>query len=425
MLRRHTIRLGILTALGLGCAAGVDASVSHAPADALTGRPSVDTRFSYSSDGAGAPESKRLGRAKDFIADEQWPRAIDELRAAVADPKEPRRDEALYWLAHSLNQSGDQSSAVETISRLERDYPSSMWVKPARSLRIEIAVRLNRSDVLWWTALPPPPPAAPPAPGAGPRPPKHLPPPSAAPPTRDGPAPIRVPTPPAPPPPPPPKFWYPDTYDPDTDLRIQALAGLMKTDPEKVVPMLGEIAFESENPGPAMRAVFMLAQSSLPIARETVVRVAKSGPEVVRIAAIRDLGRFGGPEASKDLVNLYTTANEPVKLQIVKSLGERADTLALVRIVESEKDGTVRFSAFAGLGRAGAVPQLVRMYKSASIQGKRPIIVGLYNARADAELIRICDAEPDVELRKQARECLRLLGTPKAKEYLQKVSEKR
>ena len=70
-------------------------------------------------------------------------------------------DEALYWLAHSLNQSGDQASSVETIGRLERDFPSSMWVKPARSLRIEIAVRLNRSDVLWWTALPPPAPTAP------------------------------------------------------------------------------------------------------------------------------------------------------------------------------------------------------------------------------------------------------------------------
>ena len=78
----------------------------------------------------------------------------------MADAKEPRRDEALYWLAHSLNQSGDQASSVETIGRLERDFPASMWVKPARSLRIEIAVRLNRNDVLWWTALPPPPPVA-------------------------------------------------------------------------------------------------------------------------------------------------------------------------------------------------------------------------------------------------------------------------
>jgi hypothetical protein len=387
--------------LTLGWAVGAQAGVLRNTLEhenAIEHENIAETRASVK---AAAPESKRLGRAKDFIADEQWPRAIDELRLAVADAKELRRDEALYWLAHSLNQSGDQAAAVETIGRLEREFPSSMWVKPARSLRIEIAVRLNRSDVLWWTALTPSPPAVPVT--VAPR--------------------VQMPKQPAVPPPP--KLWYPDKFDPDPDLRIQALGALMKTDAEKVVPILGEIAFESDNPGPAMRAVFMLAQSTLPTARETVVRVAMTGPEPVRIAAVRDLGRFGGPETSKDLLNVYTTANEPVRLQIVKALGERAERVALLQIVESEKDGTLRFNAIAGLGQAGGAEQLVRMYKTASLPRKRPIIVGLFRARADVELIQICDAEPDPSLRNEALERLRLLGTPKAKEYLQKVSEKR
>jgi hypothetical protein len=385
----QVVRLAVVVAIAVGSAATVDAL---------------------------GPESKRLSRAKDYIADEQWPRAIEDLRVAVADPKEPKRDEALYWLAHSLNQSGDQASAVEMIGRLERDFPSSMWVKPARSLRIEIAVRLDRSDVLWWTALSPPAPF--PAPPGPPVPTRLKPPSLPAPPS-----PVMAPR--APKLPPPAKFWYPDKYAPDEDLRIQALGALMKTDAEKVVPILSQIAFESEHPGPASRAVFMLAQSSLPTARATVVRVARTGPEAVRLAAVRDLGRFGGPEASKDLLMLYTTANEPVKLQIVKSLGERSETFALVRIVESEKDGVLRFSAIAGLGQAGGVEVLARMYKSASPQRKRPIIAGLFKARSDVELIRIADVEVDVELRQAALERLRLLGTPKAKEYLQKVSEKR
>jgi HEAT repeats len=385
MERRQITRMLVLVTLALGWAAGAQGFVAPSSIE------------------AGAPESKRLSRAKDFIADEQWARAIDELRLAVVDSKEPRRDEVLYWLAHSLNQSGDQAAAVETIGRLEREFPSSMWVKPARSLRIEIAVRLKRSDVLWWTALPPSPPAVPVT--ATPR--------------------VQVRMPKQPAVPPPPKIWYPDKFDPDADLRIQALGALMKTDAEKVVPILGQIAFESDNPGPAMRAVFMLAQSSLPTARETVVRVAMTGPEPVRIAAVRDLGRFGGPETSKDLLSVYTTANEPVRLQIVKALGERAERVALLQIVESEKDGTLRFSAIAGLGQAGGAEQLARMYKTASPPRKRPIIVGLFRARADVELIQICDVEPDTSLRNEALERLRLLGTPKAKEYLQKVSEKR
>ncbi len=396
MRRQHTVRLVMVMGLAFAWAPGVQALTVHSRTEA---------DISSTGTEAPAPESKRLSRAKDYIADEQWPRAIDELRATVADPKEPRKDEALYWLAHSLNQSGDQASSVETIGRLERDFPTSMWVKPARSLRIEIAVRLNRSDVLWWTALPPPAPRAP----------------VAVKPQVSGRALKPPPTPKAPP------IWYTDKYDydPDADLRVQALGGLMKTDAEKVVPILGQIAFESENPGPAIRAVFMLAQSSLPTARATVMRVAMTAPEPVRVAAVRDLGRFGGPDASQELLSLYATAIEPVKLQIVKSLGERAETPALLRIVESEKDGTLRFTAIAGLGQAGGVAPLARMYKSASLQGKRPIIVGLFMARADVELIRICESERDTDLRNEALERLRLLGTPKAKEYLQKASEKR
>src|SRR5262245_50668422 len=77
-----------------------------------------------------AHESKRLMRAKDLMADEAWLTAIKELRAAVDEPKESRRDEALYWLAHSLKQAGDMKAAVETVSRLESEFPQSIWVKP-------------------------------------------------------------------------------------------------------------------------------------------------------------------------------------------------------------------------------------------------------------------------------------------------------
>ena len=89
---------------------------------------------------------------------------------------------------------------------------------------------------------------------------------------------------------------------------------------------------------------------------------------------------------------MYTTANEPVRLQIVKALGERADGVALLQIVESEKDGTLRFNAIAGLGQAGGAEQLARMYKTASLPRKRPIIVGLFRARKSAtpSPIRAC-----------------------------------
>ena len=109
-------------------------------------------------------ESPRMQRAKDHIADEQWTRAIDELRAAVGDPKEANKDEALFWLAHSQNQAGDSAAALESVQRLEREHVKSRWVRPAHYLRLEIAQRLRRRDVMWWTAVARP--TRPPAPEA-------------------------------------------------------------------------------------------------------------------------------------------------------------------------------------------------------------------------------------------------------------------
>lgn len=201
-----------------------------------------------------------------------------------------------------------------------------------------------------------------------------------------------------PPPPAPPNVWLPEGYHPDIDLRIQALGSLLKTDAApKVIPMLAEIAMAPDNPGEARRAVFMLAQSGQPEAQATLIRVARLGPAPVRLAAVRELARFGGPDVSGELLDVYASGDLPVKRQVVLSLGERAERIALVRIAESEKD-----------------PQL-----------RRPIIRGLFNARAEDALIRIAEQERDPALRAEVLSYLQLLGTPKAKAYLQKAGTSR
>jgi hypothetical protein len=400
---------------------------------------------------ASGPESQRLERAKDLIGDEQWVRAIDELKGAIADQKEPNKDEALFWLAHSENQTRDTAAAVATIRRLERDYPASRWVKPARSLRIEIARRLQRNDVLWYTAVPPVPPAVPvppspmavaappapatpptppagatpsvppaPAPAAGPRGSYRSPPPpqpAALPPAPFAPAAV-------PRPPMPPTVWMPDTYFPDTDLRIQALGSLIDTDAGKVIPMLKQIALDGANPSEARRALFVLAQSGRADARSAVVDVAKTGSAPVRLAAARELGRLGGPAVVNDLLQVYSTGNQQVKYQIVSSLGQRDAAPALMRIAQSESDQGLRDVAIVTLGQAGGRAQLVSLYARASVRAKHPIIVGLFNAQADDELIQLAEREHDPRVRQEIISQLRLLGTPRVTRYLEQTDRK-
>ncbi|MEN3340423.1 MAG: hypothetical protein V7647_4099 [Acidobacteriota bacterium] len=349
------------------------------------------------------PESDRLARAKDLIGDEQWVSAIRELKTAVADAGERNRDEALFWLAQCESEARDTAAAVATIQKLERDYPRSAWVKPARALRLEIAQRLRRNDVLWYTAAPPPPPAAPVA---------------------VAPVPPRPGTPAPPPPPavpPPPPAWMPAGALPDMDLRIQALGSLMQTDAMRVIPMLKEIALSGGTPDEARRALFLLAQSSRTDARATVLEVAKTGPEPVRLAAVRELGRLGGPAVWNDLLQVYATANDRVKYQVVTSLGQRDAAAALMRIAQSEANPALRDAAIATLGDAGGREQLFALYsrvQAGSADLKRPILVGLFNAQAEDELIRIAERERDPRARAEVLAKLRLLGTAKARAYL-------
>jgi hypothetical protein len=354
-------------------------------------------------------DSPRLARAKDLISEERWSAAIPELRAAMNDSKEPNKDEALFWLAHSQNQAGDLAEAVESIRRLQSEYPKSKWRQPAGSLMIELAQKLGRRDVLWYTAVPPAPPPAPGLPQRkrSPRSPQPPPPPAAPQPPETPKAPAQAAT------------WFAESYFPDTDLRVQALGRLIPTDAPKVIPILRHIALESDNPGAARGAVFILAQSRNPEAQSTVVDVAKVGPETVRVAAVRELARFGGPNVGQELLEVYSRGNAPVKQQVVFSLGERADTSALVRIVQTESDEKLREAAILTLGRAGARDELRVLFTRAPKGARLAVIRGLFYARDEDGLIKIAGEEKDPALKADVVSKLRLLGTPKAKLYLE------
>ncbi|MDQ3068707.1 MAG: hypothetical protein M3R55_03135, partial [Acidobacteriota bacterium] len=97
-------------------------------------------------------EGDRLDHARMLMFDRDWPKAVEELRRVVADRKEPLRDEASLWLAHTLFQIGRSTEALRVIAALETEYPRSRWLLPAQSLRVEIATKIGQPDVLWRAA---------------------------------------------------------------------------------------------------------------------------------------------------------------------------------------------------------------------------------------------------------------------------------
>ena len=221
--------------------------------------------------------------------------------------------------------------------------------------------------------------------------------------------------------PPPAGPWIPAPFAPDTDLRIQALGSLIHAHPTQVIPLLKEIALDSRDPGEGRRAVFVLAQSRRPEARSTVVEVAKEGPEPVRVAAVRELGRFGGADAGPELLQVYSLATPRVKREVVSSLaalGTGPTTDALLRIAKTEADPQVRNIAIVTLGRTAGATQLRALYDRTPPESRRAVLAALFAARDEEGLMRIASTEGDATLRREARRQLRLLGTPRALAYL-------
>jgi hypothetical protein len=205
----------------------------------------------------------------------------------------------------------------------------------------------------------------------------------------------------------------------DTDLRIQALGTLMATDADRVIPILRKIVMTEGNVAEARRALFVLAQSRRADAQGTLLQVAKDGPERIRAAAVRELGRFGGPDVNQQLLVVYAGGTSPVKQQVVRVLGWRRDAGALEQIVLKEPNAELRDSAILALGRAGGRVQLGTLYRKAgSFDMKEQLVTALFNAEADDELIRIAKIDPNESVRKLAIDRLRLLDTDKARAFL-------
>jgi hypothetical protein len=106
---------------------------------------------------------------------------------------------------------------------------------------------------------------------------------------------------------------------------------------------------------------------------------------------------------------------------VVVSLGERADTSSLFRIAQSEHDDRLRDTAIVTLGKVGGREQLRLLFARASKDTRLAVIRGLFLARDDDGLIHIAEQEKAPELRSEVLNRLRLIGTPKAKAYLESV----
>ena len=134
-----------------------------------------------------------------------------------------------------------------------------------------------------------------------------------------------------------------------TDVRIQALSGLLRDDPERAVPVLREIVIDEVETPQARRALFVLGLSAHEDARQTVMHFAQTGPDGLRVVAVEQMARWPTRSARSVLATVYRSGSERVKLEVLRSLAETRADRELIRIARTEKDADLRRFAISQL----------------------------------------------------------------------------
>jgi len=285
--------------------------------------------------------------------------------AELAALNSPQTDAALYWKAYAENRLGKRDTALATIADLKHRFPQSRWQKDASALEIDVRQRTGQAP-------------------------------------------------------------HPETQS-DDDLKMLAIQGLMNSDPERALPLLEKVLTGTATPREKSKALFVIAQSGSPQARQILGRIAsgQSNPDLQR-KAVEYLGIFGGGEARKTLAEVYAkTSDEAVKRSILKSYMISGDKEDLFAAAKSENDESLRREAIRQLGLVHGVAELQQLYqKEGSTDVKREILQAFFLAGDSKRLEEAASSEKDPELRRAAVRNMGLINSADSAKALQIIYTK-
>jgi HEAT repeat protein len=282
--------------------------------------------------------------------------------AKAASLKGERADGALYWQAYALNKRGRRAEALETIAALRSRHPKSRWTRDARALEVEIRQASGQTAV----------------------------------PERNG----------------------------DEDLKLMALGGLMNADPDRALPLVEQMLASSQSEKVRDRALFVLAQSGSPRAREALVRIARTGTDPdTQARAINYLGLFGGPESRQALVDIYKTSQSPrARKAVLHGFMVAGDRARLLEVARTETAPELKREAIHMIGVSGGRDELWQLYQAeTSVEAKDAIINALFVGGAADRLSDLALKEADPRLRREAIQKLGLTGAAKSAATLKQL----
>ncbi|MHB8503417.1 MAG: HEAT repeat domain-containing protein [Candidatus Acidiferrales bacterium] len=295
---------------------------------------------------------------REALDEERYDRAADKF-SELAELNGPQTDAAMYWKAYAENKLGKRDTALATIADLKKRFPQSRWIKDAGALEIEVKQSTGQPA-------------------------------------------------------------HPESQ-PDEELKMLAIQGLMNSDPQRAMPLLEKVLNGTGTPKEKSKALFVLAQNGSAQSREILARIARgeSNPDLQR-KAVEYLGLFGGQQARQTLAEIYASTNDPsVKRAILRSYMIGGDKEHLLAAAKGEKDASLRAEAIRQLGIVHAPEELRQLYKTETSPEVKKDILQAFFLSGDAKFLsEAAQGEKDPDIRRTAIRNLGLVGSEDAKQAL-------
>ena len=223
-------------------------------------------------------------QARSWIDRDQYDRALEALEKVIGAGGS-RVDGAMYWKAYSLWKLARRDEALSTLGQLQKLHPDSRWLRDARALEVEVKQASGQSVA---------------------------------------------------------------TTAADDDVKLLALNGIMRTDPEAALPVVEKMLAGGGSVRLKERALFVLSQNKSDRARAIIGSVARgmSNPDL-QLLAIRYLGVSSSPDGVATLLTVYRSDNSvDAKKAVVSALAtaqnNAAATNALITLARAERNPELR-----------------------------------------------------------------------------------
>jgi hypothetical protein len=303
--------------------------------------------------------------ARNLIDRERYDQAVKRLNELLqqfdgkAQAIENRVDAALYWKAYTLGKQQDTADALNTIADMQKRFAESRWLKDAKALEVELRQASGQAV-------------------------------------------------------------SPDSQN-DEELKLLALRGLMRSDPDRAVPMIDQLLAGNSSVNVKENALFVLSQSQSARAKEIITNTAKNSTNPdLQLRAVRYLGAMGGADNRQTLDEIYRTSTDTsIKRAILRSFTAAGDRPRLVSVAKNDSSPELRGEAVQQLGAMHADAELSDLYQSESNASiKTRIIQAMFSSGNVDKMTDIAKTEKDVALRRSAIRDLGMMNAAKTADTL-------